>query len=69
MHAQACTPLFQYVLPQAETAEPFHCTVVFSLPGGRPAIPWLLHALSQHFEQPGTAYVVKFEVGDRLPKL
>jgi len=69
MHLYACTPLFQHVLPQPGTVEPFHCTVVFSLPGGRPTIPWLLHALIEQFELPGTAYVVKFEVGDRLPKL
>ncbi|EIK93755.1 hypothetical protein PMM47T1_25118 [Pseudomonas sp. M47T1] len=42
--------------------------MVFDLPGGHPAITKLLHELSQHFELPGTAFVVKFEVGDKLPQ-
>lgn len=43
-----------------------YCTVVFRLQGGRSAMSWFLAELSQHFEDSGTAEIVKFEVGDHL---
>lgn len=54
--------------PQCQVVEPCYCTVVFDLPGGQPAVTRLLHELSQQFEAQGTAFVVKFEMGDKLPQ-
>jgi hypothetical protein len=68
MHEPRCVISSPSVSPHSETAETCYCTVVFDLPGGHPAITRLLHELSQHFELPGTAFVVKFEVGDKLPQ-
>lgn len=43
-----------------------NCTVVFRLQSGRSAMGWFLADLSRHFEDSGTAEIVKFEVGDHL---
>ncbi|WDH01542.1 hypothetical protein PUP57_18660 [Pseudomonas chlororaphis] len=40
--------------------------MVFRLQGGRSAMGWFLAELSQHFEDSGTAEIVKFEVGDHV---
>ncbi|MGI4841156.1 MAG: hypothetical protein ACRYF9_26505 [Janthinobacterium lividum] len=66
MHEPRCVIPSPTASPHREVTEPCYCTVVFDLPGGHPAITRLLHELSQHFELPGTAFVVKFEVGDKL---
>lgn len=43
-----------------------YCTVVFRVQGGRSAMGWFLAELSRHFEDSGSAEIVKFEVGDHL---
>jgi hypothetical protein len=43
-----------------------YCTVVFRLQDGRSAMRWFLAELSRHFENSGTAEIVKFKVGDHL---
>lgn len=55
-----------YIRPHHPSCEEY-CTVVFRLQGGRSAMGWLLAELSRHFEETGTAEIVKFEVGDHLP--
>jgi hypothetical protein len=53
------------IRPDQPPSEEF-CTVVFRLQGGRSAMGWFLAELSRHFEDSGTAEIVKFQVGDHL---